>query len=96
MISKDEDVSPPERDRTANRRWMIGIVLSLVFGIFWRSHGAAELHGPREAVWTACRSIDRKPSAPPAAPPPAASPTPGPGGGPAPNKDHKGEGDREK
>ena len=34
MISKDDDRSPPERDRTANRRWMIGIAVTLVFGTF--------------------------------------------------------------
>jgi hypothetical protein len=28
------DGSPPERDKAANRRWLIGIVLTLVFGIF--------------------------------------------------------------
>ncbi len=89
MISKDDDRSPPERDRTANRRWMIGIVVSLVFG-FFGAVMAVLSYLDRDRPATIYRT--RGPGAPaaPGASPPAA--TPAPSADPAPDKGDKGSG----
>lgn len=79
MSSNDVDVSPPERDRTANQRWMIGLVVTLVFGCFgvvmallsYMDRDRTTVHPTRES--------------------PAAAPTT-PGRDPAPVKEHKSRG----
>jgi predicted outer membrane lipoprotein len=83
MTSSNDDPSPPEGDRAANRRWMIGLLLTLAFGIF----------GAVMAVLSymdrGTTTIYRNRKSPPAAQagtsggsPPAA--TPAPSGDPAP------------
>ena len=78
MISKDDDRSPPERDRTANRRWMIGLVISLVFGIFGAVMALLsymDKDGPT-TIYRNRKSPPAAPSAAPGASPPAAAPAP--------------------
>jgi hypothetical protein len=74
MVSKDDDASPPERDRTASRRWMIGIVLSLVFGLFGAVMALLS-YMDRNRQTTVYRTRKSSPSAPvvaPGASPPSA------------------------
>jgi hypothetical protein len=88
MNSKD-DRSPPERDRTANRRWMIGIVVSLVFGLFGAVMAVLS-YLDRDRKTTIHRTTTSPPAAPTAAP--GASAPAAPGGAPAPAEDDKAKG----
>jgi hypothetical protein len=74
MVSNDDDASQPERHRTASRRWMIGIVLSLVFGIFGAVMALLS-YMDRNRQTTVYRTGKSSPAAPagtPGASPPAA------------------------
>jgi hypothetical protein len=77
MSSKDDAASRPEGDRTANRRWLIGISVTLVFGLFG-------------AVMALLSYMDRNPSK--ASDRPGTSAPSAPSSDPAPGKPDKGQG----
>ena len=83
LVTRDADEPSARSDGAGNRRWLIGIGITLVFGIFsavmaWLSYAAR----------TKDATPPQRPSAPAAADPAPASPT----GNPSPHGHGKGHG----